>query len=80
MAVGDKVQIKCKIREYDLDIEALAVIHEFLTHFPRAQDHDEALDIFLDDYFLSHNSNVLDKERVHGVVRSLLEGLAIIND
>ncbi|PIN10202.1 hypothetical protein CDL12_17209 [Handroanthus impetiginosus] len=80
MAVGAKVQIRCKIRGYDLEIEVLPVIHEFVTHFPGGLDQDEALDVFLDEYFLSHNSYVLDKERVHGVVRSLLEAWAIINE
>ncbi|PNX87755.1 DNA polymerase epsiion subunit 2-like protein [Trifolium pratense] len=68
-----KIQKKCKIRGYNIKIEALDEILSFITRF-EPDVHDEAIDLVLD---LLENeslkSTIIDVEPVQRVVNLLLE-------
>ncbi|KAF7813463.1 DNA polymerase epsilon subunit B [Senna tora] len=75
-----KVQRKCKIRGYNLKVDALDEILSFVSRFD-APDEDEAIDLLLDQ--LEHESlksTVIDKEPVHRVVSLLLEAEAAVEE
>ncbi|TKY44872.1 DNA polymerase epsilon subunit 2 [Spatholobus suberectus] len=70
-----KVQRKCKIRGYNLKVDALDEILSFVSHF-EGPDEDEAIDLLLDEIEKSLKSTIIDKEPVQRVVSLLLEAEA----
>ncbi|KAK7380120.1 hypothetical protein VNO78_32543 [Psophocarpus tetragonolobus] len=67
-----KVQRKCKIRGYNLKVDAFDQILSFVSRF-EGPDEDEAIDLLLDELEKSLNSTIIDKETVQHVVSLLLE-------
>ncbi|XP_061356039.1 DNA polymerase epsilon subunit B [Gastrolobium bilobum] len=75
-----KVQRKCKIRGYNLKVEALDEILSFVSRF-EGPDEDEAIDLLLDQLEQeSLKSTIIDKEPVHRVVSLLLEAEATVEE
>ncbi|XP_057446745.1 DNA polymerase epsilon subunit B [Lotus japonicus] len=75
-----KVQKKCKIRGYNLKLEALDEILSYVSRFEGDLE-DDAIDLLLDQ--LEHeslNSTIIDKEPVHRVVTLLLKAEAAAED
>ncbi|XP_052722973.1 DNA polymerase epsilon subunit B isoform X2 [Vigna angularis] len=73
-----KVQRKCKIRGYNLKVDALDEILSFASRFEG--DEDEAIDVLLKELEKSLKSTIIDKETVHRVVSQLLEVEADMED
>ncbi|MCH98179.1 DNA polymerase epsilon subunit 2-like [Trifolium medium] len=68
-----KIQKKCKIRGYNIKVEALDEILSFVTRFEPAEQ-DEAIDLVLDQLENeSLKSTIIDVEPVQRVVNLLLE-------
>ncbi|KAL2967810.1 hypothetical protein AAZX31_16G194900 [Glycine max] len=67
-----KVQRKCKIRGYNLKVDALNEILSFASRF-EGPDEDEAIDLLLVELDSSLKSTIIDKETVQRVVSLLLE-------
>ncbi|XP_027359268.1 DNA polymerase epsilon subunit B [Abrus precatorius] len=79
-----KVQRKCKIRGYNLKVDALDEILSFVTRF-EGPDEDEAIDLLLDQIEhesrkIAVKSTIIDKEPVHRVVSLLLEAEAAVEE
>ncbi|RDY07744.1 DNA polymerase epsilon subunit B, partial [Mucuna pruriens] len=72
-----KIQKNCKIRGYNLKVDALDEILNFVSHF-NGPNEDAAVNFLLDQLESSLNSTIIDKESVLRVVTSLLEANAAV--